>query len=84
MKMLERFLTEELAGKYEVRWRYDFRTNSIITEMRDGLLMVSHTNSMDELRHNIGPRIDVYMVYILRNMMCRIDDYRAKERRTEK
>lgn len=77
--MLEKFLREELAGKYEVIWRYDFRTNSIITEMHDGVLRVTRMNSVDELKNGISHNIDAYMVDVLRSMMHHIDDYREKE-----
>lgn len=78
--MLEKFLREELAGKYEVLWRYDFRMNSIVVEIRDGLLRNRRTISMQEIASVNQPNFEFYMVTILRGMMHEIDEYRAKER----
>lgn len=78
--MLEQFLKEELAGKYDVGWRYDFQTNSIVTEMSDGLLKVTHSIPMDALVYNIRSNLSDYMEHVLRNMMRQIDNYRANER----
>lgn len=77
--MLERFLKEELADKYEVSWRYEFRTNSIIVDMRDGLLQENQIVGMDEIGGIGQAFFEFSMVQILRGMMRRIDEYRAKE-----
>ena len=77
--MLERFLKEELAGKYEVAWRYEFRTNSIIVEMRDGLVKKAEAIGMDEIGGMSQAFFEFSMVQILRGMMCQIDKYRAEE-----
>lgn len=77
--MLERFLKDELAGKYEVFWRYEFRTNSIIVEMRDGLLRENQIIVMGEIGSMSQANFEFNMVQILRGMMRRIDEYREKE-----
>lgn len=81
--MLEQFLREEVAGKYEVNWRYEFRTNSIIVCMVDGLLKRNQIIKIGEIRDMIDQgSFEEIMVYILREMMYGIETYRreAKER----
>lgn len=78
--MIEHFLREELAGKYEVLWRYEFRTNSIVIEMRDGLLRENRIVAMGEICPTSQANFEFMMVQILRGMMHEIDAYRAKEK----
>lgn len=77
--MLENFLKNELADKYEVFWCYEFRTNSIIVEMRDGVLKEFETVGVDEVGGMCPAFVEFSMVQILRGMMRRIEEYRARE-----
>lgn len=77
--MLERFLRDELAGKYEVLCRYEFSTNSIIIEMRDGLLRQIETITMHDMYLMSQDNFEFTLVFILRGMMRNMDEYRAKE-----
>lgn len=78
--MLEQFLKEELANKYEVSWRYEFRTNSIIVTMRDGLLQANESVDMHEIGSMSQAFFEFSMTQILRGMMRRIDEYRTQEK----
>ena len=76
--MLEKFLKEELAGEYEVIWRYEFRSDSLVVEMRDGLLKKNRIISMNELRTDSSANLEFMMVQILRAMMLEISEYRER------
>lgn len=74
------FLNNELKNKYEVNWRYEHSTNSIVVEMRDGLLRCSRLVGIED----ICMRSQTYessMVVLLRSMMEHIDKYREEERK---
>lgn len=77
--MLEKFLREELAGKYELYCSYDFHTNSVVVEMRDGVLRNRRIVSMKKIVYIKQPILEVYIVEMLREMTNEIDEYRAKE-----
>ena len=77
--MLEQFLREEVADKYEVSWRYEFRTNSIIVCMVYGLLKRNQIIKIDEIRDMIDQgSFEARMIYILREMMHGIETYRRE------
>lgn len=78
--LLEDFLKNELAGKYEVCWHYDFGTNSIIVEMRDGLLKEQKIVSMRDIQGwSHQGFFEFILVDILIEMMNHIDEYRSNE-----
>lgn len=76
--MLEKFLKEELADKYELFWYYDFRTDSIVIEMRDGFSKQNPVISMREIMSLGQVNREFIMVETLRAMMRQIDE--CKER----
>lgn len=76
--MLKRFLEEEVRDRYEVLWRYEFHTNSIVVEMRDGLVTKKKVLSIDQFCTS-RPAMDFQMIMILRGMMHEIENYRKSE-----
>lgn len=78
---LENFLKNEIADNYEITWRYDHPTKSIIVEVKDGLLKKSEVIGMEAM-HGIDPKyLEFAMVKILRNLVREIEVYREDERK---
>lgn len=80
MNLIERFLKEEIADKYEMSFRYEHRTNSYIVEVRDELMYEREAITMGFARGE-QKSFEYILINTIRHLVNKMEENKKRQER---
>ena len=80
MNLIECMLKEEIADKYELSLRYEHRTNSVVVEVRDGLM---YERVYIQIGSILGEResFEYKLVTAIRHLINKMEENKKRQER---